>query len=69
MAGGILNATPFGPEKITSYELGLKSELFDRRLRANFSGYYMDYKDMQIQTFEDGVQLLEECREGPGLGA
>ena len=26
---------PFGPEKVWSYEIGAKTELFDRRLRAN----------------------------------
>ncbi|WP_157218090.1 TonB-dependent receptor [Flavisphingomonas formosensis] len=37
-----------GPEKATSYEVGLKSELFDRRLRFNIAGFYTDYKDIQI---------------------
>ncbi|OCC23533.1 TonB-dependent receptor [Croceicoccus estronivorus] len=61
VAGGILGAIPYGPEKVTSYEVGLKSELLDRRLRANLSGYYMDYKDLQIQTFQDGVQRFENA--------
>ena len=61
VAGGILSAIPYDPEKLTSYELGLKTELFDRRLRANFSAYLMDYKDMQIQTFQDGVQRFENA--------
>ena len=37
-----------GPEKATSYEIGVKSELFDRRLRFNVSAFYTDYKDIQI---------------------
>ena len=61
VAGGILSAIPYDPEKLTSYELGLKTELFDRRLRANLSAYLMDYKDMQIQTFQDGVQRFENA--------
>ncbi len=61
VAGGILGAIPYDPEKLTSYELGLKSELFDRRLRANLAAYYMDYKDLQIQTFQDGVQRFENA--------
>lgn len=61
VAGGILGGIPYNPEKLTSYELGLKTELFDRRLRANFSAYLMDYKDMQIQTFQDGVQRFENA--------
>ena len=61
VAGGILGAIPYDPEKLTSYELGLKTELFDRRLRANLAAYYMDYKDLQTQTFQDGVQRFENA--------
>jgi len=61
VAGGILGAIPYDPEKLTSYELGLKSELLDRRLRANLAAYYMDYKDLQTQTFQDGVQRFENA--------
>lgn len=32
--------TPFKPETVTDYELGLKSEWFDRRLRVNLTFYH-----------------------------
>ncbi len=35
------------PETADSFELGLKSEFFDRRLRFNLTGFYVKYKDMQ----------------------
>jgi iron complex outermembrane receptor protein len=38
----------FGPEKLTSYELGWKSELLGRRLRFNGAIFYSDYKDIQL---------------------
>lgn len=38
----------FKPETVTSYELGLKTDLFDRRLRLNVSGFYNNYKDIQL---------------------
>lgn len=38
---------PFGPEKVWSYEAGLKAELFDHKLRANISVYQMDVTDLQ----------------------
>ena len=37
------------PEKADSYEIGLKSELFDKRLRFNLTGFYVDYSDLQRQ--------------------
>jgi iron complex outermembrane receptor protein len=39
---------PFAPEKLTSYEGGLKTRLFDRALTLNLSGFYYDYTDLQI---------------------
>jgi len=41
---------PFGPEKLTEYEVGLKSEWLDHHLRANFAAYYGNYKDRQINS-------------------
>jgi iron complex outermembrane recepter protein len=38
---------PFGPEKVWSYEAGLKAELFDRKLRANISVFQLDVTDLQ----------------------
>lgn len=38
---------PFGPEKLRAYELGAKTELFDRILRLNGDVYYMEYKGYQ----------------------
>ena len=44
----------YGPEDLTSYELGLKSELLDRRLRLNAALFYAEYDDLQIQQFLAG---------------
>jgi iron complex outermembrane receptor protein len=38
----------FDPEKVTSYEVGYKASLFDRRLRLALAGFYADYKDVQV---------------------
>ncbi|MFW2829836.1 TonB-dependent receptor [Sphingomonas sp. ID0503] len=38
----------FGPEKVKSYEIGAKTELFDRRLRLNLAGFIMDRTGSQI---------------------
>jgi iron complex outermembrane recepter protein len=39
---------PFRPEKVTAYEVGLKSEWLDRRLRVNAAAFYTDYSDIQV---------------------
>lgn len=40
--------TQVDPEYLLSYEVGLKSTLFDRRLRLNLSAFYYDYTDLQV---------------------
>jgi iron complex outermembrane receptor protein len=39
---------PFGPEELTAYEVGLKTDWFDRRVRLNLAAYYNDFKDAQL---------------------
>ena len=55
VAGGVVSAIPFDPESLTSYELGLKSQFWGNRLRLNIAAYYQDYKDLQVQSFNNGV--------------
>jgi iron complex outermembrane receptor protein len=45
---------PTPAEDLISYETGLKTDLFDRRLRLNLSAFYVDYKSLstQLQGFE-----------------
>jgi iron complex outermembrane receptor protein len=48
-----LNATTalisFRPESANSYEIGLKNEFFDHRLRANIALFYLQYDDLQVE--------------------
>jgi iron complex outermembrane recepter protein len=44
---------PFSPEKVDTYELGIKWEGLDRRLRINAAGFYTDYKNIQVTIFEN----------------
>jgi len=39
------------PEILDAYEVGLKSEWFDNRLRANVAFFYYDYQDLQVNAF------------------
>lgn len=38
-------------EQLTSYEIGAKLGLLDRRVQFNVAGFYYDYKDKQISTY------------------
>lgn len=38
----------FGPESVKSYEVGIKSEFLDRKVRLNIAGYLMDRNDSQV---------------------
>ena len=38
----------FDPETVTSYELGWRAQLFDRRLRFSLNAFHADYDDVQI---------------------
>ncbi|MGE0383984.1 MAG: TonB-dependent receptor [Gammaproteobacteria bacterium] len=39
---------PYDEEKLTSYELGMKSEWFDNRLRLNIAGFLTDWENQQL---------------------
>lgn len=41
---------PLQPEVIDAYEVGLKSELFDRRLRLNLATFYYDYRGVHVSV-------------------
>ena len=41
---------PSRPEVLDAVEAGLKSDLFDRLLRLNISGFHYSYKDIQVRT-------------------
>jgi iron complex outermembrane receptor protein len=54
--GGGVNPRPFfsqqvqsfGPETLTAYEIGAKSDLFDRKLRLNVAAFLSKYKGIQL---------------------
>ena len=44
----------FFPEKARTYEVGIKADSFDRRLRTNATLFYTDYNDFQVAQFTGG---------------
>ena len=52
---GIAGTPPtFGPDKVTSYEIGTKTELFDRTVSLDFAAYWIDWNDIQVQEISAG---------------
>jgi iron complex outermembrane receptor protein len=48
-------ATSFAPEQLDAYEAGLKTELFDRKLRLNLASFYYNYKNIQVTIDEEAA--------------
>jgi iron complex outermembrane receptor protein len=46
------------PEVLDAYEVGLKSEYFDRRFRANLAGYEYQYRDLQVSELVAGAEFV-----------
>ena len=61
-SGGFNVAAPtdpaYKPEKLDAYEIGLKSDLFDGRLRLNSSAFYYDYTDLQVIRYTGTVTTI-----------
>jgi iron complex outermembrane recepter protein len=41
----------YRPDNLTNWEIGLKTDLFDRKVTLNLSGYIMQWKDTQVGFF------------------
>ncbi len=55
----------FQPETLTAYEVGAKSDWFDRSLRVNLSAFYNKYKNIQVVLLScpqfSGGNAAEPC--------
>src|SRR3546814_8775018 len=54
------NVGPYEPERVTAYEVGLKSDLFDRLLRFNVAGFVNKYSDLQSSVTKMGAVRRSE---------
>jgi iron complex outermembrane receptor protein len=67
-AGQALIAPTFKPEKNDAFQLGLKNQFLDRRLRLNLAAFYYDHRNFQyIQTdpvpFKAGISNVPKIRD------
>lgn len=51
VAGDPAVVIPFNEETLWNYELGVKSQLWDNRVRLNASLYYLEWEDVQMESF------------------
>ena len=59
-ASATLARIPTAPEKVTNYEVGLKTDWLDRRLRFNVTGFVAKYRNFQT------IQSVPDASGGPG---
>src|SRR3546814_10809714 len=57
-----LNNFEFDAERNTNYEIGLKGNVLDRKLRFSAALFWTDYSDFQAQAF-DGLNLVTRNAE------
>jgi iron complex outermembrane receptor protein len=57
-------APDFDTEKADSYEIGLKTQLFGRRLQANLAAFYTQYDDIQVTVQRNISPTFENAGEG-----
>lgn len=48
----------FGPDKLVSYELGLKSTMLDKRMTVDVDAFYIDWSQIQLTSYADGFGFL-----------
>lgn len=54
-AATVTSIGPYSPETVDAFEVGLKSEWLDRRVRFNATAFYNDYSDLQVEIVRAAV--------------
>jgi iron complex outermembrane receptor protein len=66
---GSPGSSPVEPEKMNAIEVGGKHNIFGNKGRLNWSAFRYDYKDLQVNIVENGVERLENAARERSYGA
>ena len=64
----VTRSTLFRPETVDAYEVGLKTQFFDRSVTLNAAYFYQDYEDFQLNTFLGTNFIVESIPEVKSKG-
>jgi iron complex outermembrane recepter protein len=67
--GGNITPEAYNPEKVTSYELGLKGHFFDNSVSVYADGFYMDYTDLQVTQLSGVAVITDNAAKAKIYGA
>jgi iron complex outermembrane receptor protein len=67
IAGGV--PTSYGPDTLTDYEVGYKADLLQHRLTMDLSAFYIDWRNIQIQTVFNGFDATGNGGKAKSQGA
>lgn len=68
ISAGISAAPTFRPERVTSYEMGLKTRILDDHLRINSAVFYARYSDLQVSQLVDAQTVTENAARATAYG-
>ena len=54
-----LTGLAYAPEKVAAWEIGLKSDWYEHRLRVNLAAFMNNYSDLQVGAFIPGANLQQ----------
>ncbi|WP_174291331.1 TonB-dependent receptor [Sphingomonas bacterium] len=61
-------SAPYLPESLRAYEAGLKTQLFDRRLRLNGAFFYYDYSNIQVSQVVNNISTVSNAAKAETYG-
>jgi iron complex outermembrane recepter protein len=66
--GGNITPQAYNPEKVTSYEVGLKGHFFDNRVTLYADGFDMEYEDLQVTQLSGVADITNNAAKAKIYG-